>query len=649
MERCSEQLISSIALFPFVVVRESFNSCSPDWQATVKLRKTGKSFSVRSLEDDTSRRAGGLVLPEKKQSFYSRLGRLRPLVKGSDRLAQALVQRTLHILAVKRFPLLASRLRYQHLRFNNSKDVEQLVEWLRPMDVLELAFWLSSLYANLLSKKRRKYHALFFTPPELSARVIANLTAAGVDFTTARLIDPACGGAAFLAPIAGVVRKALREKGRSPKRILRHLETHLTGWDIDPVLCKFCKAFVWMMMYEEIEAARFIPQLQVKSGDALTMSRRNKGRFEVVVCNPPYRKVPTGELASLSKENRVISSGQPNLYAIFMAVAVRLTKRDGRIVLITPTSFLSGQYFAPLRKYLATEAQVCSIDLVEKRQGVFVYVEQETAVTTLRRRQQIEKRTDTLTGVFAIGSQRGAELVGSADVPKDGSLWVLPRAKSDVPLLQLFTNKKHTFESYGYETGTGLFVPHRDKRKTLARKGRRRRAFPLVWSTDISRSGELGFEKNSHKKRFVVMPEADDEVVIRVPSVALQRTTAKDDARRLVAVPIAERFVAKYGGYIGENHVVFLLKTDHAVCEIGVLAKILRSHVVDRLFRCMSGSVAVSTSELAELPLPDPQVVNAALERGENVELAIAAGYKEPVESAVDRAARQLSTEEALA
>src|SRR5688500_11483846 len=215
---------------------------------------------------------GGVVLPEKKQSFYSRLGRLRPLVRGSDRLAQALVQKTLHLLAVKRFPLLASRLRYQHLRFNNSKDVEQLVEWLRPMDVLELAFWLSSLYANLLSKKHRKYHALFFTPPELSARVVVNLKNAGTNFTQATFIDPACGGAAFLAPLAAEIRDALRQQGLGPREILRHLESHLAGWDLDPVLCKLCKAFVWMTMYEEIKETHFLPELAVKCGDALAIS-----------------------------------------------------------------------------------------------------------------------------------------------------------------------------------------------------------------------------------------------------------------------------------------------------------------------------------------------------------------------------------------
>lgn len=565
------------------------------------------------------------MLPDKKLSFYNRLHRLRPLVRGSDRLAQALVEKTLYILALKRFPLLARRLRYQHRQFNNSKDAEQLAEWLRPMDVLQLAFWLSSLYANLLSKKRRKYHALFFTPPELSARVILNLREAGTDFSTARFIDPGCGGAAFLAPLAGAIRDALRGKGTTPKRTLRHLETHLTGWDIDPLLCKLCKAFVWMVMYEEIKATQFIPELQVRRGDALTISRRNKSRFDVVVCNPPYRKVPTKELANLSQENRAICSGQPNLYAIFMAVAVRLTKRGGQIGLITPTSFLSGPSFTPLRKRLAVDTEIRQVDLVEKRQGVFVSVEQETAVTILQKVARNAKRKET--SVFAIGSEQPSEPVGTASVPKDGSAWVLPRAQADVPLLALLRARKHTLASCGYEVRIGLFVPHRDKRRTRRWRRGQARAFPLIWCTDIGQDGRFEFDRAEHSKRFVVIAKKDDGVVLREPSVALQRTTAKDDSRRLIAAPIRGDVIKKYGGYVGENHVVFLLQTERAVCEVNLLAKILRSKTVDRLFRCISGSVSVSSSELAELCLPDPQVVHAALKRGESIESAISEGY----------------------
>ena len=557
-------------------------------------------------------------------------------------MAEAVVQTALCLIVKERFPLLAKRLRYSHRRFNNSEEVHKLAAWLAPMDVLQLAFWLSSLYANLLSKKRRKYNALFFTPPELSSRVIANLKEAGTEFSKAKFIDPACGGAAFLGPVAGEIRAALRQRKVDSKGILRHLERHLAGWDIDPVLCKLCKAFVWMVVYEDIQHAGFVPEIAVKHGDALKLSKRHRGLFDVVVCNPPYRKVPAEELADLSEENRSVCSGQPNLYAIFMAMAVKLPRPGGRIALITPTSFLSGQYFAPLRNKIASKTHVRQIDLVEKRQGVFVYVEQETAVTLLQRKDEASNATNLPTSICAIGSQCGAEFIGEASIPKDGSLWVLPRARSDVPLLRLFGGNKHTVATYGYETGTGLFVPHRDKRKTTRYKRGNHRAFPLIWSTDVGRSGELRFEKAQHPKRFVVMPKTCDHLVNRSPSVVLQRTTAKDDARRLVAAPISEEFVSKHGGYIGENHVVFLLRTERAVCDIGLLAKILRSKTVDRLFRCMSGSVAVSTSELEELPLPDPHRLIAALKSEKNIESAIAAAYA-PVDEPTrrDSAARQ--------
>jgi adenine-specific DNA-methyltransferase len=403
-----------------------------------------------------------------------------------------------------------------------------------------------------------------------------------------------------------------------------------------------------MTMYEEIKETRFVPELAVKCGDALAISRKNPRRFDVVVCNPPYRKVPSKELANLSAENRAVCAGQPNLYAIFMAVSTRLARLGGRIALITPTSFLSGQYFSPLRKYLAAKTRVHQIDLVEKRQGVFVYVEQETAVTVLQRIPKTAAR-NVPANVFAIGSRSGAELVGSASIPVDGSLWILPRAKTDAPLLKLFATCKHTLASYGYETGIGLFVPHRNKRRTRRFRRRNLRAFPLLWSTDISRSGSLQFERQRHTKRFVLIPQRGDDVVNRLPAVALQRTTAKDDARRLVAATVEQEFVSKYGGYIGENHVVFLFETEKALCDIRLLAQILRCKTVDRIFRCMSGSVAVSTSELAALPLPNPTIVSAALAQGEKIESAVNQGYGLERATVKENTAPTRGLEEAIA
>jgi adenine-specific DNA-methyltransferase len=118
----------------------------------------------------------------------------------------------------------------------------------------------------------------------------------------------------------------------------------------------------------------------------------------------------------------------------------------------------------------------------------------------------------------------------------------------------------------------------------------------------------------------------------------------------LVAAPISENVVKKYGGYVGENHVVFLLQSERAVCDVNLLAKILRSKTVDRLFRCISGSVSVSSSELAELSLPDPQVVHAALARGESIESAINEGYGLKRKASVKAPAQRIGArEEAVA
>lgn len=82
-----------------------------------------------------------------------------------------------------------------------------------------------------------------------------------------------------------------------------------------------------------------------------------------------------------------------------------------------------------------------------------------------------------------------------------------------------------------------------------------------------------------------------------------------------------------------ENHLNMVKSVDgHAGVSPTVLAAVLNSDVVDQLFRCINGSVAVSAYELKALPLPPP-------ERTEQIERLVAdkAG-REAVERAVLRA-----------
>ena len=122
------------------------------------------------------------------------------------------------------------------------------------------------------------------------------------------------------------------------------------------------------------------------------------------------------------------------------------------------------------------------------------------------------------------------------------------------------------------------------------------------------RGGEFRFraENRNHEKYFE--PDRGQEwLVTDTPCVLLQRTTAKEQGRRLVAAELPAEFVAKYGGAVIENHVNVIRPLDGVErVSAAVLLALLNSDFVDQIFRCMSGSVAVSAYELEALPLPDP-------------------------------------------
>ena len=61
-----------------------------------------------------------------------------------------------------------------------------------------------------------------------------------------------------------------------------------------------------------------------------------------------------------------------------------------------------------------------------------------------------------------------------------------------------------------------------------------------------------------------------------------------------------------------ENHVNVLTCNDQDVpLTPHLLVTLLRSRALDRAYRCLSGSVAVSAYELAALPMPEPGVLRA--------------------------------------
>ena len=323
--------------------------------------------------------------------------------------------------------------------------------------------------------------------------------------------------------------------------------------------------------------------------------------------------------------------GHANLYGVFTDLALRFTRPGGVIAYVTPTSFLSGEYFKALRGLLGRDAPPASIDFIGERRGVFADVLQETMLAAYRR-----------------GGDRGAGEVHFISARPDGSIerttagtfnlpdspdgpWLMPRTQTQSVLMRRVDGLRCRLADYGYKVSTGPLVWNRHKPSLRDRPGRGR--YPLVWAESVRAEGVFEFraEKRNHKPWFE--PKANERwVVTDFPCVLLQRTTAKEQSRRLIAAELPAAFIEEHGAVVVENH-LNMIKPLNCAPRVtpGALAVLLNSGVVDQVFRCINGSVAVSAYELEALPLPRPEDVRE-IER-----LVKSRATRETLEGAVER------------
>jgi adenine-specific DNA-methyltransferase len=187
---------------------------------------------------------------------------------------------------------------------------------------------------------------------------------------------------------------------------------------------------------------------------------------------------------------------------------------------------------------------------------------------------------------------------------------------------------------YGYVARVGHLVAYRDERQRFAMQpGPKpgRLVVPLVWATDITPDGRFDHGREcrfSRNRRFVEIRSLTDHGVITKPAVLLQRLTSSDQKRRLVAAAVPEAWVAQFGGYVCENHVIVLEPVSKNAMAPEKLAAILNTQPVDRVFRAISGASNVAVSELDELLLPDPAHFKHVKPRGNGLDDTVRAAYR---------------------
>jgi adenine-specific DNA-methyltransferase len=471
---------------------------------------------------------------------------------------------------------------------------------------------ITCVYPVLLEPQQRSELGAFHTPPSLTRRLFDMAEEAGLDWRVARVLDPASGGGAFLLEAAVRLRRYLQPC--EPAFALAQIEARLRGMEIDPHAAALSQVALEILLSDLIGAAGRQLRPLVKVCDAL--EEPPMACFDLVIGNPPYGRVAL----SPQQRQRFARSlyGHANLYGIFTDLALRWAQPAGIIAFLTPTSVLGGQYYAALRRLLVTEAPPSAINFVDARRGVFEDVLQETMLAIYHRRtvpQTILTESDT--GPVQV-HYLSLDADGETTLTKNGTImlptdptapWIAPREPADASLVAKLATMPTRLADWGYKVSTGPLVWNRFKTQMREHAGADTR--PIIWAEAVTADGRfvLRADKRNHTPHLAIT-KADEWLIVTVPCVLIQRTTAKEQARRLIAAELPADVVEKNRGVVVENHLNMVVANSKPPrVSAAAVAAVLNSMAADRAFRSISGSVAVSAFELEALPLPSVEAI----------------------------------------
>lgn len=462
------------------------------------------------------------------------------------------------------------------------------------------------------SSEHRKRYGQFFTPKSICKFMASLFSLPTGQF---RLLDPGAGVGSLTAAVCQEFRRL---------KSSRHLEVHLFENDSRAVplletnmrLCRRTVENAGHTMEYFIHAADFI----VEAGKEFDRSRslfgeeNSLGHFDAVIMNPPYFKIPKDSIHA--RLMGAIVHGQPNIYALFLALAAHVLRPGGELVAITPRSFCSGLYFRDFRKWFLKRMSLEHMHLFESRTETFrgAGVLQESLVT-------LSRRSDTHSRFVKVSTSIGDDLPESVphevvpvskivDCDSRDHLIRIPTNSGDSETMELVESLPMRFAETGLRISTGPVVLFRAE-EFIVDEPYGRCTVPLLLPHNV-KPFEMTWPVRKRNKPCAFRDCATSRRLL-LPTrnyVLIKRFSAKEERRRLTAgcFLVARQpcdFVAV------ENHLNYVYHQGRELSEDEVfgVAALLNSALYDRYFRLMSGSTQVNATELRTLRFPPLDVV----------------------------------------
>jgi adenine-specific DNA-methyltransferase len=477
---------------------------------------------------------------------------------------------------------------------------------------------LGKLYRDLVTAEHKKKLGQYFTSVQV-ADFMASLCESKSEHIT--ILDPGAGAGILscavceyfslnknLSSIKLIVYELDKTLSGLLERTLRYLKTSLQNKNID---------FIY-----EIKNCDFVLQNaeQLDNAPKLFQINSDKIAVDLIISNPPYFKIPKSD--SRAKAASTIVHGQPNIYALFMAIAASMLKINGELIFITPRSFASGHYFQSFREYFFSKMQPIYIHSFDSRKEAFNQddILQENIIVKAKPiNTSVNKLT---TQVVSISSSVGTKeldkltarqipLISIVDIQSKDKVLRIINSDEDEEIINLINSWPGRLRNYGLEISTGPIVPFRATSLLTINGNVPKTHAPLLWLQHV-RAMDIKWPVDIRQKaQYVKLVDESRALLVEDKNyVVLRRFSAKEEHRRLTSAPL---FAGQLGSHlIGlENHLNYIHRPGGSLSkeEALGLSILYNSSFLDTYFRSINGNTQVSATELRAMPLPDLEII----------------------------------------
>ena len=338
-------------------------------------------------------------------------------------------------------------------------------------------------------------------------------------------------------------------------------------------------------------------------------AKPNPFKYDVIIGNPPYKKIPKDAVEAHAMPD--ICYGAPNLYFLFMEMALFSLKNNSEMVFIIPRSWTSGAYFNAFRQKLFSESIIEHMHLFVSRDKVFENesVLQETMIIKLRKTCQKPEHIIITT----TNSNKDFSEITSFHAPydtvvcgKDNYVYLVTNVQ-EVETLRQLNQWDDTLLSLGLKMKTGLTVDFRNRE--ALRDDAEDTAVPLFYSQHIQ-SGKVIFPIGKEHEYLVT----NQVGLLQKNSnyLFVKRFTAKEEHRRLQCGIYLSRKYPNYRQISTQNKINFIdgLK-GLSECVVYGLYVLFNSTMYDNYYRILNGSTQVNSTEINSMPVPPMSTIES--------------------------------------